>query len=100
MLIVMSVSANAQVMTNLVYQELDKVDVKSKTVVIAGKPYQYRLDVEGSSYRFEDDAKTSRSLNQLKTGEKYYFQLMAKGDDIKRQNYKYVIFISESKPSE
>ncbi|TDR18420.1 hypothetical protein [Marinicella litoralis] len=91
---------NAQVMTELVYMEVDQVDTKSKTVVLAGRPYQYKLDIENSSYRFEEDAKTSVSLSQLKMGEKYFFQLMAKGSDVKNKNYTNIIFISKSKPSE
>ena len=92
--------ASAQMATNLVFQELDVVNSKTDTVVIAGKPYKYVLDVENSSYRFEADAKTALKLNQLKEGEKYYFELMAKGKDIDAQNFSTVIFISKSKPSE
>jgi hypothetical protein len=92
--------ASAQMTTNLIFQELDAVDVKSNTVVIAGKPYKYALDVKNSSYRFEADAKTAISIRQLKEGEKYHFELMAKGKDIEAQNFSTVIFISKSKPSE
>lgn len=90
----------AQTVTDLVHHELDKVDANAKIVVIAGKSYQYQLDVKNSSYRFEDDVKTSVPLSELKVGEKYYFQLMAKGNDMKSQNYRHVIFISKSRPSE
>ena len=93
-------NTNAQMVTDLVQLELDKVDTNAKIVVIAGKPYQYQLDAKNSSYRFEEDAKTSVPLSELKVGEKYYFQLMAKGNDMKSQNYRHVIFISKSRPSE
>lgn len=97
---VMFSSVNAQMMTKLVYKELDKVDTNSKTVVVDGKPYKYKFDVNNSNYRFEDDAKTSVSLNQLKVGEMYYFQLMNNDNDSKSRKYTFITFISKSKPSE
>ncbi len=93
-------SASADVMTLLVYKELEGVNTNSKTVVLEGKPYKYKLDVKKTKYRFEADAKTSVGLSQLKVGEKYYFQLLAKDEDIARENYRYITFISKSAPSE
>lgn len=86
--------------TNLEQHRLDNVDIKSKMVTFAGKSYKFDLDVESSSYVFEADAKTALRLSELKTGETYYFEKIALGNDMKSNNFKKVIFISKSKPSE
>ncbi len=100
MLMSLSGHINAQVMTDLVHLELEGVNTSSKTVVIAGKPYKYKLNVKYSSYRFEEDVKKSVPLDELKVGEKYYFQVMAKGDDVKNKNFNNIVFIAKSRPSE
>lgn len=93
--------ADDMYMTDIVKHELEAVNSQTKSVVFADKSYRYELDVEKSSYRFPADAKTALSFSNLKVGEQYYFELLAKGDDdVKTQNYKYVTFISQSKPSE
>lgn len=87
-------------MTSLESHQLDNVNIKSKTVTFAGKTYKFELDVESSSYLFKADAATALRLSELEPGEVYYFEKMAMGSEMKSNNFKKVIFISKSKPSE
>ena len=87
-------------MSQLINSELDNVDARTSTIIVAGKTYKYKLDVENSSYLFPADAKTSLSLSQLRAGEKYYFEIVSRGKDMQDNKFNEVIFISNQKPSE
>lgn len=92
--------ASAQVMTQLVYEELQAVDIKSKTLVIADVTYKYSSNTGDSNYRSPDDKKNELSLFRIKPGEKYYFELRSEGRDIRDNKFTHVIFISGTEPAE
>lgn len=87
-------------MSQIIYQELDGANAGSNTVVIGGKVYKYELNIKNSSYRFPADADTSLSLNEVRQGEAYYFEIVSRDKDMKNNKFTEVIFISKQKPSE
>ena len=101
MLLLISVNATSEPsMSDVVYAELGNVDVKSNTLVVAGNTYSYKLDVDNSSYKSDQDIATSLTLRQLKPGNMYYFEMIYKGRNKRNTRFSDIIFISESAPSE
>ncbi len=101
-LVLMLISVNAlsdPSVSELVYAELDQVNVRNNSLVVAGNTYRYKLDVENSSYRSDQDIATSLTLRALKPGGMYYFEMIQKGKT-KNNRFSDIIFISESAPSE
>jgi len=101
LLLLISVNAISEPsVSELVYAELGKVDARSNTLVVAGNTYSYKLDVENSSYKSDQDIATGLNLRDLKPGNMYYFEMNHKGQNKRNSRFSDIIFISESAPSE
>lgn len=100
MLTLMSTAMAEPSSTELIQAELDQVDVRNGTVVVAGNSYRYQMDAKNSSYRSEQDIAAGLKLRDLKPGNVYYFELIIRGENKRSERYSDIIFISESAPSE
>ncbi|MEZ5472567.1 MAG: hypothetical protein R3E90_12400 [Marinicella sp.] len=100
LLMVSWMMVQAEMASIIIYEELEAVYPKDNKIVIAGKILKFKNSVEESIYRSAEDAKTLERLSQLKIGEKYYFEVVARDEDIRSRKFNEVIFISKVKPSE
>lgn len=100
LLLFVAINAQAQMASIIIYEELEVVYPRENKVVINGRILSFKESTKESSYRSAEAAKTLERLSQLKVGEKYYFEVVARGKDIQKRNFNEVIFISKSKPLE
>ena len=100
MLTLMSMAMAEPSSTELIQAELDQVDVRNGSLVVAGNTYRFKMDAENSSYRSEQDIASGLKLRDLKPGNVYYFELIIRGENKRSARFSDIIFISESAPSE
>ena len=87
-------------MTKIEEKVIDKIDLKSKSVVANGKKYVYAYNLDQSSYSFEQDAKTRIDIRDINEGESYYLEIKVADQNSRSNNEDVIIFISKSLPSE
>lgn len=87
-------------MSEIIQGEVNKVDVPGRSIVINGKQFKVAIDPAISSYNSKLSQTYLLDLRELKSGQSYYFEVVAKGRDMQNANYTDVIFIATQLPAE
>ena len=87
-------------MSEIIQGEVNKVDVPGRSIVINGKQFKVAIDPSVSSYNSKLSQTYLLDLRELKSGQSYYFEIVARGRDMQNNNYTDVIFIANQLPAE